>query len=53
MKNDQLMTYLLYLKLSYFREYHQSMAKEAVEKNWSQLDFLKFDSQALFAYTRV
>jgi len=40
MKNDQLMTYLLYLKLSYFREYHQSLAKEAVEKNWSQLDFL-------------
>lgn len=22
------------------REYHQSMAKEAVEKNWTQLDFL-------------
>ena len=40
MKNDQLMTYLLYLKLSYFREYHQPLAKEAVEKNWSQLDFL-------------
>src|SRR5213075_1359767 len=40
MKNNQLMTYFLYLKLSYFREYHQSLAKEAVEKNWSQLDFL-------------
>jgi DNA replication protein DnaC len=40
MKDDQLMTYLLYLKLSFFREYHQAMAKEAVEKNWTQLDFL-------------
>jgi DNA replication protein DnaC len=40
MKDDQLVTYLLYLKLSFFREYHQSMAKEAVEKNWTQLDFL-------------
>lgn len=40
MKNDQLTTHLLYLKLSYFREYHQSLVKEAVEKNWSHLDFL-------------
>src|SRR5712691_11768319 len=40
MKDDQLVSYLIYLKLSYFREYHQSLAKEAVEKNWSQLDFL-------------
>jgi len=40
MKDDQLVTDLLYLKLSYFREYHQSLAKEAVEKNWTQLDFL-------------
>jgi DNA replication protein DnaC len=40
MKDDPLMTYLLYLKLSYFREHHQSLAKEAVEKNWTQLDFL-------------
>ena len=40
MKDDQLMTQLLYLKLSFFREYHQSLAKEAVEKNWTQLDFL-------------
>ena len=39
MKDDQLMTYLLYLKLSYFREHHQSLAQEAVEKNWTQLDF--------------
>jgi DNA replication protein DnaC len=40
MKDDQLMTYLFYLKLSYFREYHQPLAKEAVEKAWSPLDFL-------------
>ncbi len=37
---DDLMTYLLYLKLSYFKEHHLSLAKEAVEKNWTQLDFL-------------
>jgi len=40
MKDDLLMTQLLYLKLSYFREHHQSLAKEAVEKNWTPLDFL-------------
>ena len=40
MKDDPLVTYLLYLKLSYFQEHHQSLAKEAVEKNWTQLDFL-------------
>ena len=40
MKDDQLTSYLLYLKLSYFREHHQSLAKEAAEKNWAQLDFL-------------
>ena len=40
MKDDQLVSYLTYLKLSYFREYHQSLAKEALEKNWTQLDFL-------------
>ena len=40
MKDDQLMTHLLHLKLSFFREYHQSLAKEAVDKNWTQLDFL-------------
>ena len=40
MKDDPLVNYLLYLKLSYFQEYHQSLAKEAVEKNWTQLDFL-------------
>jgi len=40
MKDDQLMNHLLYLKLSFFREYHQSLAKEAVDKNWTQLDFL-------------
>ena len=40
MKDDELMTYLLYLKLSYFQEHHLSLAKEAVEKNWTQSDFL-------------
>ena len=40
MNDDQLMTHLLYLKLSYFQEHHQSLAREAVEKNWTQLDFL-------------
>ena len=32
MKDDQLGTYLLYLKLSYFQEHHQSLAQEAAEK---------------------
>jgi DNA replication protein DnaC len=40
MKDDQLVTDLLYLKLAYFQEQHQSLAKEAVEKNWTPLDFL-------------
>jgi DNA replication protein DnaC len=40
MKDDQLVSHLLYLKLSYFREHHQSLAKEAVEKNWTPLDFV-------------
>jgi DNA replication protein DnaC len=40
MKDDSLMNWLLYLKLSYFREYHLSLAKEAAEKNWTPLDFL-------------
>ncbi len=40
MKDDQLVIHLAYLKLSYFREYYQSLAKEALEKNWTQLDFL-------------
>lgn len=40
MKDEQLMIELLYLKLCYFQEHHQALAKEAVEKNWTQLDFL-------------
>jgi DNA replication protein DnaC len=40
MKDDQLVPHLLYLKLSYFQEHHQALAREAVEKNWTQLDFL-------------
>ena len=40
MKADQLLTDLLYLKLSYFQEHHLSLAKEAAEKNGTPLDFL-------------
>ena len=40
MKDDQLLTDLLYLKLSYFREHHLTLAKEAAEKNATPLDFL-------------
>src|SRR5208282_1517005 len=40
MKDDQLVPHLLYLKLSSFQEHHQALAREAVEKNWTQLDFL-------------
>jgi DNA replication protein DnaC len=40
MKDDQLVSHLIYLKLAYFREYHQALAKEGLEKNWTPLDFL-------------
>jgi DNA replication protein DnaC len=40
MKDEPLLTDLLYLKLSYFQEHHLSLAKEAMEKNASPLDFL-------------
>ena len=40
MKTDPLLTDLFYLKLSYFRECHPSLAQEAVEKHWGPLDFL-------------
>ena len=40
MNDDQLMTALHYLKLSYFREHYSSLAQEAAQKNWTQLDFL-------------
>jgi DNA replication protein DnaC len=40
MKDDSLMNWLAYLKLSYVREHHQALAAEAAEKNWTQLDFL-------------
>lgn len=40
MKDDSLNTGLLYLKLSFFREYHQSLAQQAAEKNWTPLDVL-------------
>ena len=40
MNDDQLTTYLRYLQLSYFREQHQPLAREAAEKNWTPLDFL-------------
>ena len=42
MKDDPLLSQLSYLKLSYFREYHQALAKEAAEKNWTPLDFLSW-----------
>jgi len=40
MKDEQLLTDLLHLKLAYFREHHQALAREAAEKNWTPLDFL-------------
>ncbi|HOW68350.1 MAG TPA: hypothetical protein P5186_01135 [Candidatus Paceibacterota bacterium] len=40
MKDAQLQTDLLLLKLSYFREHFQTLAKEAAEKNWTPLDYL-------------
>jgi DNA replication protein DnaC len=40
MNDEQLLTYLHYLKLSYFREHHQALAQEAAQKNWTPLDFL-------------
>src|SRR3974390_2598858 len=40
MKDDQLQTDLLHLKLYYFRERYQTLAKEAAEKNWTPLDYL-------------
>jgi len=40
MNDESLLTHLRYLKLSYFREYHQALAREAAEKNWTPLDFL-------------
>ena len=40
MKDEPLLTDLLYLKLSYFREHHLSLAKEAAQKNGTPLDFL-------------
>lgn len=40
MKEDQLTTHLFYLKLSFFRENHQQLAKQAADKKWSSLDYL-------------
>ena len=40
MKDEQLLSCLHYLKLSYFRENHQALAQEAAQKNWTPLDFL-------------
>jgi len=40
MNDEQLLDYLRYLQLSYFREQHQALAREAAEKNWTPLDFL-------------
>lgn len=40
MKDEQLVSSLHYLKLAYFRENHQPLAKEAAQKNWTPLEFL-------------
>jgi DNA replication protein DnaC len=40
MNDDPLLRWLRELKLSYFREHHQALAREALEKNWPPLDFL-------------
>ena len=40
MKDDQLLSWLRDLKLSYFREHHQALAREAIEKHWTPLEFL-------------
>lgn len=40
MNDEQLMNAFHYLKLSFFREHYQSLAQEAAQKNWTQLDFL-------------
>ena len=40
MNDDQLLNALDYLKLSFFREHYSSLAQEAAQKNWTQLDFL-------------
>ena len=40
MNDEQLLAYLRYLQLSYFREQHQALARAAAEKNWTPLDFL-------------
>ena len=40
MQDDSLNTGLLDLKLSFFREYHPSLAQQAAEKNWTPLDVL-------------
>jgi len=40
MKDDPLLSQLSYLKLSYFREHHQALAKEAADKNWTPLEVL-------------
>ena len=41
MKDDQLLSHLLYLKLSYFREYHQALAKEAAGEKLDAPGLLK------------
>ena len=40
MKDEPLLTDLLYLKLSCFRKHHLVLAREAAEKNSTPLDFL-------------
>ena len=40
MKDEQLNQHLVYLKLSYFREHHSKLAKQAAQENWSATDLL-------------
>jgi DNA replication protein DnaC len=40
MNDEQLLSYLHYLQLAYFRQNHQPLAKEAAQKNWTPLEFL-------------
>ena len=40
MKDTQLIDWLTYLKLAYFRDHHDPLAQQAAQKSWSHLDYL-------------
>lgn len=40
MKDTQLIDWLTYLKLAYFRDNHDQLAQQAAQKSWSHLDYL-------------